>query len=171
MANARETGINPEQEPTRRPQRPLPESSEAAYERLAAYGFARRYVGGKVVAHIGRRELGYGTRLLAETAESVTGLSGSPEALDLVSTAYSAPNVGYRRVNLPELPYPEGHFGVVVAFGTLEELEHPEELLEEAKRVLKEGGVLLLSARDRLVEAEDGRLHEGGADGAGRRGI
>src|SRR5215210_8813411 len=114
MTSRYETEINLENPPTRHPKHPAPASSEAAYHRLSGYGFARRYVKGKIVADVGWEEIGYGSRLLAETAESVAGLTNSPEAVDLASAAYSAPNVGYQRVNLPELPYSETHFDTVV---------------------------------------------------------
>ena len=45
----------------------------------------------------------------------------------------------------------------MVAFGAIEELEHPEELVEEAKRLLKEGGVLLVSVADKGASVADGR--------------
>jgi SAM-dependent methyltransferase len=125
-----------------REQPPLPAGSEAAYERLSAYGFAQRYTQGKIVADvIGRQEElgggrggGYGLRLLAQSAESV------------------------RAVALRELLEGSGSFDVVVAFGVIEELEHPEELVREAKRALKEGGVLLISVADKKQTAlEDDR--------------
>ncbi len=126
-----------------------PVGSEAAYDRLTGYGFARRYVGGKIVADIGRGEAGYGARLLAETAETVVGLIDLPEAADLASPVYSAPNLTYRRVDLPKLPYSEGYFDVVVAFGVVENLEQPEDLVGEAKRILRQDGVLVISALDK----------------------
>jgi SAM-dependent methyltransferase len=153
MTSRYESEINLESEST--PYQELPASAEAAYDRLTGYGFARRYVKGKVVADIGREEVGYGARLLAETAESVTGLSSLPEAVDLASAVYSAPNVSYRRANLPELPLPEGYFDVVVAFGLVENLEHPEDLVKEAKRILKEDGVFVISTLDRQTNTND----------------
>src|SRR3712207_8915753 len=51
----------------------------------------------------------------------------------------------------------EGSFDVVVAFGVIEGLERPEELVEEAKRLLKEGGVLLVSVADKRAALADGR--------------
>src|SRR5215213_7983207 len=128
----------------------VPATSEAAYDRLVGYGFARRYVAGKVVADIGWEEVGFGSRLLAETAESVAGLSSSTEAVDLARTTYPAPNAEYEKVDLPNLPYPESHFDVMVAFGALENLERPEDLVEEARRVLKQDGVLIISVPDKL---------------------
>ena len=162
MRSTHETGgteTKPRDEPEPRPQRrPAPEGSEAAYERLSAYAFARRYVGGKAVADIvvgqGEGEAGYGTYgslLLAETAESVAVLlsSGSPEAESTAWAVRRAPNVSYRGVELPKLPHPEDSVDVVVMLRVPEELVHPDELLREAKRVLKKvGGVLLLYASD-----------------------
>jgi SAM-dependent methyltransferase len=160
MTSKHETEMNLENEATRYPE--LPAGAEVAYNRLTGYGFARRYVEGKVVADIGWEEVGYGSRLLAETAESVTGLSSLPEAVDLASAIYSAPNVSYRRANLPELPLSAGHFDVVVAFGLVENLERPEALVREARRILKEDGMLLISALDKQTndqnpESTDGR--------------
>jgi SAM-dependent methyltransferase len=124
-------------------------SSEVAYDQLTGYGFARRYVAGKVVADIGWEVVGLGSHLLAETAESVVGLAGSAEAVELARTAHPAPNAEYKKVDLTQLPYPEGHFDVVVALGVAENLDRSEDLVREAKRVLKQDGVLIISAPDK----------------------
>jgi SAM-dependent methyltransferase len=163
MTRKYETETNLENEPTRHAEQPVPADSELAYDRLTSYGFARRYVGRKIVADIGREEAGYGSRLLAETAESVTGVVGSPEDLDLASAVHSSPNLSYQRVDLPQLPFPEDHFDVVVAFGVVESLEHPEDLMREIRRVLKEDGVLVISALDRQTDTND--RDRGGANG------
>ena len=134
---------------------PPPGDLEAAYDRLTGYRFARQHVKGKVVADIGQQDVGYGSRLLAQSAESVTALSTLPKALELASGVYSAPNVSYRRANLPELPLSQGYFDVVVALGVIEELQSPEELVREAKRVLKEEGVLIVSALDRQTNTNE----------------
>ena len=149
MTGRHETGTNLESESTSHQEQPAPASVETAYERLAGYGFARRYVRGKIVANIGREQVGYGSRLLAETAESVTALTSSPEAIELASGAHPPPNVSYQRADLPDLPLSEDSFDAVVALGVLEDLEDPEQLLREARRILKEGGVLFISAIDK----------------------
>jgi len=145
----------------------VPATSETAYDLLTGYGFARRYVGGKIVADIGWQGVGYGSQLLAETAEAVAGLSSSTEAVDLARTAHFAENVEYKKVDLPELPYPEDHFDIVVALGVIENLEQPEDLVKEARRVLKQDGVLVISASDKLVLVED----DDPADSQRRRGM
>lgn len=130
-----------------------PASPEPDYERLAAYAFARRYVEGKTVADIGWGEIGRGSRLLAATAARVVGLTHSPEAAELASAVYSAPNAGYETAKLPALPHPEGSFDVVVALGVVENLAEPEDLLREAGRVLKRDGVLVVSVPDKAHDA------------------
>ena len=134
MTSGHENGFNPDNEPARHHGRPASASTEAAYELLGAYGFARRYAQGKTVADLGHEGAGYGSRLLAQSAESLTTLA-----------------------DLPKPALPNGSFDVVVAFGAIEELEYPEELVEEAKRLLKEGGVLLVSVTDKGTTLADGR--------------
>ena len=117
-------------------------SSEAAYDRLAGYGFARRYAGGKIVADLCWKEVGYGSSLLAEAAKSVVGLTNSTEAADLARTAYPAPNVEYRKVNVPELPYPEDPLRRRGGIRGGREPATSRNPGEEARRVLKQDGVL-----------------------------
>ena len=162
MTSGYQTGAIPENEPTRRQEPTKPPSSEAAYELLSAYGFAQRYAKGKTVADLGHEEVGRGSLLLAQSAESVRALTGLPEAAELASSIYYAPNLSYQVADLPKLPLPEGRFDVVVAFGVIEGLGHPEELVEEAKRVLKEDGVLLISVPDKRTGATSYRA---GVDG------
>ena len=120
-----------------------PASSEASYERLTSYAFARRYAAGKAVADV-CWEMDSGSLLIAQVAESVAGLTNSAEP-----ATHPAPNASYRPADLPELSCADGSFDLVVAFGVVENLERPEDLLREAKRVLKRGGVLLVSVPDR----------------------
>ena len=132
-------------------------AAEAAFERLAGYGFARRLVGGKTVANVGREGLGPGSFLLAQTAESVEGLSDLPGAVESATLSYPAPNVAYRLVGLPDLALPDGSVDAVVALGVLGGMERPVDLVREAGRVLKEGGVLVVSVPDRQTSANEGR--------------
>lgn len=134
---------------TSHPENLLPTSAEDAYVRHAGYEFARRYVEGKSVLDISWDATGYGASLLAENAESLTGLTSSPEAAVRASAIYPAPNTTYQNSGLPHLPHPDDSFDVVVALGALEHLESPEEMVAEAKRVLKPDGMLVVSARDR----------------------
>ena len=148
---------------TRHPEPPAPVTSETLYDRLAGYGFARRYAGGKVVANIGRESLGYGSHLLSQAAGHVVGLTDSLEAADLASRLHPAPNVEYRSIEFPAVPYPKGHFDVVVALGEINDQESSESLVDEARRVLKPDGVLIVSTPDARA------LLDTGPEAAGRR--
>lgn len=150
-------------DPTSSPEPLASLAAEALYEGLAGYGFARRYVKGKVVANIDREGLGYGARLLSEAAEHVVGLAGSNEEADLASRVHPVPNVEYRGIDFPAIPFSEGHFDVVVALGAIEDLSQGEELVREAKRVLKRDGVLIVSTPDRRA------LLDTSPEGDGRR--
>ncbi|HJQ28036.1 MAG TPA: methyltransferase domain-containing protein [Rubrobacter sp.] len=125
----------------------VPSASEHVHDRLVGYGFARRYVGGKTVADICLEELGPGSRLLAETAGSVAGMAPSSEAVEDALKSCPAPNVSYERSDISDLPYAEEHFDVVVALGMIE--ARTEDLVREARRVLKPEGVLVVSVPDK----------------------
>ena len=136
-------------DPTRYPDQSEPVVSETLYDWLAGYGFARRYVEGKIVLNIGRGGLGYGSHLLSQMAGRVVGLTDSDEVANLASRVHPAPNVEYKRMEFLTIPYPEDHFDVVVALDALGDLGPPETLVDEAKRVLKQDGVLIVSSLDR----------------------
>lgn len=117
-----------------------PNNSEEAYVRLAGYRFARRYVEGKSVADICRDEAGCGARALAGSAASVTALDGKAE--------------------LPSLPCPDGSLGAAVALGVIGTLDEPEALVAEAKRVLKEDGLFIVSTPDKQSHSLDRNYHD-----------
>ena len=136
--------------------------AEAAYEYLAGYGFAGRLVGGKAVANVCRGGLGASSLLLARTASSVVGLSDLPAAVEGAALSHPAPTVSYRPTALPDLALPDGSVDAVVAFGVLGGMERPEDLVGEAGRVLREGGVLVVSVPDRQANVNGGRGAPGG---------
>jgi SAM-dependent methyltransferase len=139
----------------RRLERLSPASPEPEYEHLAAYAFARRYVGGKTVADVCWEEIGRGSRLLAGAAASVAGVTGSAGWVELASSAYPAPNTSYEAAQFPALPQPDDSFDVLVALGVAENLEEPERFLEEVGRVLRPGGVLVISFPDKAHDATE----------------
>lgn len=137
-----------EPEKPRSPYHPTPERTEDAYNRLAAYRFARRYVEGKSVADLDPQGTGKGGRILAETARSVASLVVSAEALEKVRGDHPVPNLTCKLAAFPELPFSDESLDVVVALEVVED-QNPESLVAEARRVLKEDGTLIVSAPDK----------------------
>lgn len=136
-------------------QLPIPLTPERAYDLLTRYKFAERYVEGRSVACIGCEGTGYGAQLLARASDSVVGMTCDAGDLDLARTYYPAENVTYREANLGEIPYPDAHFDVVVAFEALEHSERPEDLIRAAKRVLKPDGVFVTATPDKQVHSNE----------------
>jgi 2-polyprenyl-3-methyl-5-hydroxy-6-metoxy-1,4-benzoquinol methylase len=91
-------------------------------EHVARYRFAQRFCKGKTVADIACGT-GYGTKILAEVAQSVVGY-------DKISLC------GNRLIDLEKQCW-DGTYDVIVSFETLEHLENPEFFLENARKTSK----------------------------------
>lgn len=92
---------------------------------------------------------GYGADLIAEVARSVIGLDYDESAVAHVRARY--PRVDMRHGNLAELPLPAGSVDVVVNFQVIEHLWDQGQFVAECARVLRPGGVLLMSTPNRIT--------------------
>ncbi len=110
------------------------------------YAYAMEKARGKRVLDIGGG-LGYGALLLSRTAEEVVFLDKSAGAVDFVKKAWTpiAPNLTPLRGEAVDLASEEGTFDAVFLMDVIEHLADPERLLFEARRLLRPGGVLVLS--------------------------
>jgi len=114
------------------------------------YHFASRWVEGKRVLDVACGE-GYGSALLARRAASVAGVDISPQAIDHAKATYaSLRNVEFIHASCTALPVEAASFDVAVSFETLEHIAEQSQFLDELARVLKPGGVLLLSCPNKL---------------------
>src|SRR6201995_770230 len=115
---------------------------EVVYER-----FADRCAG-RDVLEAGCGE-GYGADLIADVARRVIGLDYDESAVAHVRARY--PRVDMRHGNLAELPLPDGDVDVVVNFQVIEHLWDQGQFAAECLRVLRPGGVLLMSTPNRIT--------------------
>ena len=114
------------------------------------YHFARRWAAGRDVLDVACGE-GYGTALLAKDAASVTGVDISPEAIAHARKAYAAlANVRFESAPCTRLPLADASIDVAVSFETLEHIAEQAAFLDEIARVLRPGGVFILSCPNRL---------------------
>jgi SAM-dependent methyltransferase len=115
---------------------------ELVYERLADR------CAGRDVLEAGCGE-GYGADLIADVAHQVIGLDYDESAVAHVKARY--PRVQMRHGNLAELPLADGAVDVVVNFQVIEHLWDQAQFVTECFRVLRPGGVLLMSTPNRIT--------------------
>ncbi len=121
---------------------------ETAIEHLHRYAIAREYVKGKTVLDIACGE-GYGSNLLAATAEKVMGVDIDNDVITNATAKYRHPNLSFHQGPAEQIPFADNHFDVVVSFETLEHATEHEQIFSEIKRVLKPGGLLIISTPDK----------------------
>ena len=114
----------------------------------AAYAFAAPLVTGLDVVEVGCGE-GYGTALLAERAYRVTGIDY--DALTITHAATTYPQACFVRANLAALPFPDSAVGAVVTLQVIEHVWNHAEFVSECWRVLRPGGLLLVTTPNRLT--------------------
>lgn len=92
---------------------------------------------------------GYGADLIADVARNVIGLDYDESAVTHIRQRY--PRVDIRHGNLAELPLPDASVDVVVNFQVIEHLWDQGQFVGECTRVLRPGGVLLMSTPNRIT--------------------
>jgi len=113
-----------------------------------AYRFALPYVAGRTVLEIGCGE-GYGTALLARAAQHVLGIDY--DALTVAHASRRYPGVDFVRANLAALPLPAASVDVVATLQVIEHVWNHREFVGECLRVLRPGGLLIVTTPNRLT--------------------
>jgi SAM-dependent methyltransferase len=128
------------------PERIVPDETEPGIValHLKRYEFAGPYCRDCVVLDAGCG-VGYGTFFLAETAKRVVGVDRSEEAIAYARRRYARENVRFEVGDLLALDEPEDAFDVACCFETIEHLPDQEAFLGQIRRVLRPGGVFLVS--------------------------
>ena len=130
-------------------ERYLPEvAGQIALEHVHRYLCARAYCRGKAVLDVASGE-GYGSALLAASAERVIGVDLAAEAVAHAQARYRRPNLEFRQGSCIAIPLPDASFDVVVSFETIEHIDQHEAMLAEIKRVLKPDGLLIISSPEK----------------------
>jgi len=124
-----------------------PEASDAMkVEHQLRYHLAKLFALGRRVVDIGFG-CGYGSEMLTAVADQVVGVDNSREALEHVKVKHVQPNLRFMEGDALKLTavLAEREFDLAVAFELMEHLPDPARFLKEVRRVLKPGGMLLLS--------------------------
>jgi 2-polyprenyl-3-methyl-5-hydroxy-6-metoxy-1,4-benzoquinol methylase len=125
---------------------------EMLYEHYARYAMAQRFVHGKKVLDAACGE-GYGSALLAASAQQVLGVDISAEAVAHAQARYPLANLQFAQGDAT-VPQAEADFDVIVSFETLEHVHAQASMLANFKRALKPDGVLLISSPDKRTYSD-----------------
>jgi len=129
-------------------------SAEIAYDHIARYRLAERYVEGKITVDLGCGA-GYGTYSLSKFTTDILGVDLSREAVAYADWSYGVPGLRYEVGDVTNLPYEAGSFEAAVSFEVIEHLERPEALVEEVRRLLREDGIFVTSTPDKQTYSND----------------
>ncbi len=130
--------------------------TEAAHR--ARYLWARPLAAGRDVLDAGCG-VGYGTAILAGGgAASALGVDVSAHAID-AARAEAGAGARFEVADIERLDVADDSFDLVTCFEVIEYVQHPEHALDELRRVLRPGGLLLISSPNRGVYPPGNRWH------------
>jgi len=122
-------------------------------EHLHRYAFASTFVTDKYVLDIASGE-GYGTNLLSKTAKKIYGVDIDDLVINNSKKKYQANNIEFIWGSCECIPLEDSIIDVVVSFETIEHHDKHHEMMLEIKRVLKPGGLLIMSTPEKMIYTE-----------------
>lgn len=127
-------------------------------EHIARYVLASRLVRGRRVLDLGSGT-GYGSEMLsAGGASQVIGLDQSQEAVEY-SLRHHGRDARFLVGDAQILPFADSEFDVVVSFETIEHVPDYQLFLRELRRVLRPGGLAVLSTPNKASYPEGNPFH------------
>jgi len=131
-------------------------------EHLARYRWAAAAVAGRDVLDAGCGE-GYGSRLLAELggARRCVGIDIDERTIAAARDAYgNGATLEFEAGDVTRLPFEDKSFDVITCFETIEHVAAQSNAVAELARVLRPGGMLLISSPNRGVYPPGNPFHE-----------
>ncbi|MBN2030810.1 class I SAM-dependent methyltransferase [bacterium] len=125
---------------------------------ISLYLFATRYCEGKQVLDAASG-IGFGSYFLTQTAKRVIGIDIDLNSLSYAVQRYHNKNLNFLLTDVTENGFSSSSFDVVVSIETFEHLipEKAMVFLQEIFRLLKPGGVLIISTPNRRVNRKISR--------------
>lgn len=110
------------------------------------YRFACEYTEDKICLDCASGT-GYGADILYKfgRAKKVFGLEIDKDAYEYAKISYSSENVEFINGSILDIPFPDNSFDIFTSFETLEHVKDEKAQFCEVKRVLKNGGLYILS--------------------------
>ena len=121
------------------------------FDHMERYEFAGNYVQEKNVLDISCGT-GYGSFLLKnKRAKTVVGVDISNEAVNFAQEKYKTEGLEFKTGNILKTGYMDNFFDVIVCFETIEHVDDHLKVFLELFRILKPGGLLLISTPNRKI--------------------
>lgn len=138
---------------------PMITGAEIHYEHLHRYAFVSQFVKDKYVLDLASGE-GYGSYLLSNEASGVVGVELDEDAVAHSCAKYSKNNLEFKRGSILRIPINGSKiFDVIVCFEALEHVEDHDRLFSEVKRLLKDGGLFIVSTPNKKVYSDEANYH------------
>lgn len=122
---------------------------------VKAYDEAAARAAGRDVLDVGCNT-GYGTVRLVPTARSVTGVDVSPAAVAAARSRDGGESVAFAVIDGLGLPFPDHSFDLVTSFQVVEHVADPVPYLQEIRRVLRPGGIAILTTPNAAIRLDPG---------------
>ncbi|WP_052350775.1 methyltransferase domain-containing protein [Paenibacillus gorillae] len=120
-------------------------------EHLSRYELACRYVNGLRVLDAACGA-GYGSAMLSQAgAVEVLGVDVDSDSVRLAERDYSRAGVRFATADVLALPFADEEFDAVISFETIEHVDQGAAWIAESARVLKAGGLFIVSTPNRTV--------------------
>ncbi len=121
------------------------------YLALARYQLACQFAKNKVILDAGCGS-GYGSETLAKAgAKKVYGIDLADRSVRYSQAHHSHKNLVFRQGDLSKLDFPDNFFDLVCTFETIEHIKNYEHAVNEFYRVLKPGGLLIISTPNKAI--------------------
>ncbi|TAE14829.1 MAG: methyltransferase domain-containing protein [Oscillatoriales cyanobacterium] len=143
-----------ELEPTGERYLPNCMKGQIKYEHLHRYALSIELARDKKVLDIASGE-GYGSASLSKFACSVVGVDIDSKSVEYANQKYGdRPNLEFVVGACEAIPLPSQSVDIVTSFETIEHHNKHEEMMQEIKRVLKPGGLVIISSPNRLTYSD-----------------
>ena len=128
-------------------------------DHLERYELAVPYAKGERILDVGCA-VGYGAARLAEVAAEVQGIDLYAEGILYAQRRYAKENCHFQVADACATPFPDDSFDLVVSFEVIEHVDDPEAFVRSIRRMVKPGGIAILSTPNRLVSSPNGGVSD-----------
>ena len=128
-------------------------TGEIEFEHYHRYLFATQFCRGRDVLDIASGE-GYGSFVLSQVAKHVTGVDIDVASVEHAERAYGSDLLTFVEGACSKIPLSDKSIDVVISFETIEHIQDQSGFLYEVCRVLRDGGLFVVSTPDRDVYAD-----------------